>query len=109
MVGCHRVSKYTKRPRPGDLADCASLHPEGVKERRLLNIRARIIPLISVPNARGDLVPLRVLIGKIAVQFTEHFRLERPLHLVAHLVQAWPKITQKHVRPVFRLTKWLGC
>ena len=105
VVGRHRVAEHSQRSCADDLANRTGLHPEAVEERRLLNVRARLIPLVGVADARRDFVPLRILIGKVAVQFAEYLRLERALHEVAHLSEAWPKVAQEHVRAVVRLAK----
>ena len=75
------------------------LHRKVLKERRLVNVVALLVPLINFASARLDLVPLRILICEIAIKPAEDFRLERRLHGVAHVFQAWPEIAQKSFIP----------
>ena len=67
MICRHRVTEHTKRTRTDDLVNRTGLHSEPFKKWRLLNIRARLVPLVIMADARRDLVPLRILIGEIAV------------------------------------------
>src|SRR4051812_15053013 len=75
----------------------ARLQTELRKERRLLNVGARLVPFINVTNAGGDFVPFGILLREIAIQFTKHFRLERGLHLVAHFLKRGPDVFEENV------------
>ena len=51
VVGRHRVAEHSQRSCADDLANRTGLHPEAVEERRLLNVRARLVPLVGVADA----------------------------------------------------------
>ena len=74
-----------------------------------MNVVALLVPLINVASAGRNFVPLRILIGKIAIKPAKNFRSKRGLHGVAHLLQARPEIAQESFFPVFVFTDWLFC
>src|SRR5436190_1137265 len=55
----------------------------------------------NVPRVRWNFVPLRVLIGEIAIKFAKRLRLECRLHRLFDFTQARPQITQEGLFPVF--------
>ena len=78
-------------------------HREIFEEWRFMNVIALLIPLINVARAGRNFVPLRVLIGEIAIKSSKDFRREGGLHGVTHFGQAGPEIAQKRFFPVFVL------
>src|SRR6185437_11976199 len=90
----HAVAENAQWPRALDLADFARLQTEVREEWRFLDICALGIPLVHVAGARRDFVPLRILPGEVAVQFLEHLRLQRELHLLGDFLESGPDIFQ---------------
>ena len=82
---------------------CPGLHREIFEERRLVNVIALLVPLINFAGARRDFVPLRILIGEVAIESAENFRRERGLHGVANFLQGRPEIAQESFFAVFVL------
>src|SRR5437764_4283891 len=74
-----------------------------------MNVIALFVPLINVTGTGWNFVPLRILIGEIAIKFAENFRRKRGLHGVAHFLQARPEIAQKNVLSAFVLADRLFC
>src|SRR5438045_9338928 len=68
-----------------------------------MNVVALLVPLVNVAGAGWNFVPLRILIGEIAIKFAENFRRKRGLHGVAHFFQARPETAQKNVLSAFFL------
>src|ERR1035437_6906030 len=94
MVRGHAVAKNAQRPGHLDVSDVSGLKAEVFKEGGQLDVSALFVPLINLPGAGGNLIPLRILRGKITVETAEHLRLEGGLHGVAHLALARPYILQ---------------
>ena len=80
-------------------------HREILEERRLVNVIALLVPLINLAGARRDFVPLRILLGEVAIEPAENFRRERGLHRVADFRQRRPEIAQENVLAVFVLAE----
>src|SRR5437867_595592 len=71
VIGCYGVPENPKGARAADFGDMAGLHREILEERRLMNVIALLIPLVNVAGARRNLIPLRVLVRKIAIEFAK--------------------------------------
>src|SRR5947208_2466076 len=82
VIGRDRIAENAKRACTPNLLDVSWLHREILEKRRLMNVIARFVPLVNVACARWNFVPLRVLIGEIAIKFPKRLRLERGLHRV---------------------------
>src|SRR5262249_13671725 len=92
-----------------NVLDLSRLQRESVKEWLFVNVVAVLVPLINVARAGGNFVPLRVLIGEIAIKFSKNFRRESGLHGVAHFGQAGPEVAQKYFVSVFvRADRFFG-
>jgi hypothetical protein len=107
MVRGHTVTKNPKRARAFDVCNGPGLEIEIRKEGRFLNIRALGVPLINVACRAGNLVPLRILLRKIAVKFAEDLRLESRLHLITNFLEGGPDLTQVNVLAIFAFAKGL--
>src|SRR4030095_706966 len=95
------VAKKAKRASATNFFNVPGLHREILEERRLVNVIALLVPLVNVAGARRNVVPLRILIGKMAVKFAERFRCERRLHGVPDFAETRPQIAQKDCLSVF--------
>src|SRR5438067_9514453 len=96
MIGRNGVSENSKGTRAGDISDFPDGHREIFEKRWFLNVIALFVPLINVTGAGWNFVPLRILVGEIAIKLAENFRRKRGLHRVAHFLQARPEIAQKN-------------
>src|SRR5207244_11847438 len=103
-IGRYRVAKNSDSERPDDFVDLANPHREIFEERRLVNVVAFLVPLITFAGARWDFVPFRVLSREIAIKLAENVRAQRRLHRITHLFQTWPEIAQKSFFAVFVIT-----
>ena len=92
VIGRDRIAENSKCARAADLLDLSRLHREILEKRRLVNVIALLIPLVNVARARGNFVPLRILIGEIAIKFSERFRLERGLHRMPDFTETRPEV-----------------
>ena len=95
VIGRHGVAEDAERPRAANVGDVPGFHREILEERRLMNVVALLVPLINFADARRDFVPLRILIGEVAIESAENFRRERGLHRVANFAERRPEIAQK--------------
>ena len=95
MVGGHAVAENGERPGALDLVNLPRLQGEVIKKGRLLDVGALRVPFIHVADARGNLVPFRVLPGEIAVEILKNFRLERRPHQIAYFPHARPNVFQQ--------------
>src|SRR5215467_16004170 len=73
-----------------------------------MNIIAFLVPLVNVACARGNFVPLRILLCEIAIKFAERFRRERSLHRILNLAESRPEIAQESFLAVLVLSKWVA-
>ena len=103
MIGRNRVAENPQRTCADDVFDLSGFHREILEEWRFMNVVALLVPLINVARAGRNFVPLRVLIGKIAIKFSKNFRRKGGLHSVTHFGQAGPEVPQKRFLPVFIL------
>ena len=103
MIGRDGIAENSERSRVQDVVDLADFHRKIFEERRLMNVVALLVPLINFAGARRDVVPLRILVGKIAIEFTEHLRFERRLHRVPNFCERRPEVAQKSLLAVFVL------
>src|SRR5258707_4335935 len=103
MIGRNGVSENSEGARANNVFDLPDVHREIFEERRFMNVVALLVPLINVAGAGWNFVPLRILVGEIAIKFSENFRSKRGLHGVAHFLQARPEIAQKSVFSAFVL------
>ena len=71
VVRCYGVPENPKGARAADFGDMAGLHREILEKRRLMNVIALFVPLVNVAGARRNLIPLRVLVRKIAIEFAK--------------------------------------
>ena len=74
MIGRYCVAENAKRASTSNLFNVTGLHREILEERRLVNVIAFFVPLVNVTGARRNVVPLRILICKIAIEFAEGVR-----------------------------------
>ena len=96
MIGRYCVAKDAKRASASNLFNAPGLHRKILEKGRLVNVVALLVPLVDVAGAGRDIVPLRVLIGKIAIEFAESLRRERGLHGVTNFTETRPQIVQKN-------------
>ena len=80
MIGRHAVAENAQGAGAFDLPDFPGLQSKFLEEGRLLDIGAVGVPLIDVARLRRDLVPLRILLGEIAIEPAKHLRLEGRVH-----------------------------
>src|SRR5436190_2247424 len=65
VIGRHRVAEDRQRTRVVKVGRAAGIHREVLKERRLLDVGRARVPLIEQSRRHRDLVPQRILVGKI--------------------------------------------
>src|SRR6266481_2951252 len=71
------------------------LHREILEEWRLMNVIALLIPLVNVARARWNLVPFRILVRKIAIQFAKCLWRESRLQGVSDFAESRPQIAKE--------------
>ena len=96
VIRRYGITKNSQRPRVPNLLDLSRRHREVLKEGRLVDVIALLIPLVNLSRARWYFVPFRILPGEIAVEPAENFRRQRRLHGVANFLEAWPEIAQEN-------------
>src|SRR5207249_1246152 len=102
VIGRYRVAENAKCASASNLLNVPRLHREILKERRLVNIIALLVPLVDVATARWNVVPLRILIGKIAVEFPERTEAAtRSYLLIVFSMFGWsgPELPMQVVQP----------
>src|ERR1700674_262680 len=67
VISRYRIPKDAQRPCTPDLFDLADLHRKSFEEWWFLDVITFLVPRIKVPRRRSDLIPFRVLTGKISV------------------------------------------
>ena len=101
MIGRYCVAENAKRASTSNLFNVTGLHREILEERRLVNVIAFFVPLVNVTGARRNVVPLRILICKIAIEFAEGVRCKRGLHRLPDFTEARPQISKENFLSVF--------
>ena len=74
VIGRDGIAENAQGACATDFLDMSGLHREILEKGRLMNVIALLIPLVNIAGARWNLIPLRILVRKIAIQFAKRLR-----------------------------------
>ena len=74
MIGGYGITEDSQGARSDDIRDVSNSELETAEIGRVMDIVAFLIPLINHSRCRGDLIPFRILTGKVAVELSKNFR-----------------------------------
>src|SRR4051812_36427452 len=74
VIGRNRVAEDAEGSRVSNFFDPARFHSEILKEGRLVDVIALLVPLVDLADARRDLIPFWILRAEVTIQALENFR-----------------------------------
>ncbi len=100
VVGCDRIAKQREQACAREIPGNRGLPAECLKERGLLDVRRVYVPVVDRTRLCRNLVPQRVLVGKVRVQPPERCRIHRVVHHPGNLVERRPYVGEHYVGSV---------